>query len=96
MELVRPVPYRLLRFVNSWTVQPLVYKSIKDEFLIPTAALEMLWELMRLYDWRIITYISSFPVPQRVGMNRKEKRFPKGSVFLTSRRFLTNPSKDSP
>ena len=22
----------------------------------------MLWELMRLYDWRIITYISSFPV----------------------------------
>ena len=27
----------------------------------PTAYVPMLWELMRLYDWRIITYISSFP-----------------------------------
>ena len=30
-------------------------------FPFPTHSikLEMLWELMRLYDWRIITYISS-------------------------------------
>ena len=40
----------------------------RKELLYPTA-FEMLWELMRLYDWRIITYISSFPVPHcDVGM----------------------------
>ena len=27
--------------------------------VFPTAYRQMLWELMRLYDWRIITYISS-------------------------------------
>jgi len=38
--------------------------------------LEMLWELMRLYDWRIITYISSFPVPQHKGQEREEEMNP--------------------
>jgi hypothetical protein len=32
----------------------------------------MLWELMRLYDWRIITYISSFPVPPQDRNLREE------------------------
>ena len=34
-------------------------------FLSHSITLEILWELMRLYDWRIITYLSSFPVDRK-------------------------------
>ena len=38
------------------------WSTDKLTILSHSIKLEMLWELMRLYDWRIITYISSFPV----------------------------------
>ena len=41
--------------VGEWSTDKLTILS-------HSIKLEMLWELMRLYDWRIITYISSFPV----------------------------------
>ena len=37
------------------------WSTDKLTILSHSIKLEMLWELMRLYDWRIITYISSFP-----------------------------------
>ena len=40
--------------VHEWSTDKLTILS-------HSIKLEMLWELMRLYDWRIITYISSFP-----------------------------------
>ena len=42
----------------------------------------MLWELMRLYDWRIITYISSFPAQAGV-----EEEMCKGVLFSTTQHF---------